>query len=121
MIKPNPYIGGYGGVIAPNGNGYSNVILRIYKQKLITMTELEEKIDYIVGCNTDVTDSTHEELCNKIKELVDEQVKLFAIPNVRNRRELLIAFLAWYKTYRLEKFDINHMNAIIEQFEKCNL
>ena len=49
------------------------------------MDELKAEIEKIVGCNTEVTDITHDELCTQIYNLVQKQVKLFAIPDVSKR------------------------------------
>ena len=40
------------------------------------MDDLKAEIGTIVGCNSEVTNDTHDELCEQIYELVQRQVKL---------------------------------------------
>jgi hypothetical protein len=37
---------------------------------MYTTEEIKNKIDYIIGCNTEITKDTHDQLCNEIYKLI---------------------------------------------------
>ena len=77
------------------------------------MDKLRQEIDKIVGCNSEVTEDTHNELCTQIYELVERQVKLFAIPDVR--RMLPIENIEESLKYHKDKL------ALYKDFPECSV
>ena len=55
----------------------------------------------------------------KAKEYAEQQVNLFAIPAVINRRELLVAFILWY-WFKCENKETREAGDLIDEFLATN-
>lgn len=72
------------------------------------MNNLEKKFSIYV--ERVISEKTGEHPTNElINGIVDNAVKLFVAPAVCNRRELLIAFIEWYREDDMSKFSPEHL------------